>query len=837
MSEEGAKSSKAAHDRHKHPQLLQSSSSLPESPKHSAPASPVSWVFTDNDASSAKETPSSPRWPLPRTATGKDDDTLRSDGMSTGHLSDAWDLYDLLEVPEGKPSLKRPPPAPSATRLNDAWWEDDSLNPHHISTTSSRPITYSSRASTTSSIGTIPEFPVPGAAPSARKNVNSLSSTIRRGPSSHYSQPPDVAPIAEESGMLDSHGSYASSMAVPIAIAEEYSEDEKQPDVPAEGQKHAVGQSEVPAKPAERSSEADIVPPLSVMTAAIKEKNSKESMGSDMSRQKRKSTSPRHPFPSKISDVRRQNQASPVSDPSQSSILFDPSSSESDASQGWAPKGRGPNMRQDAAGNQTYFHNAYGTSIPSPLGPPRSPALGTPPMQNSNYKTRASFGDRFGAKRPPQLNVAAVRQAEDRSSMHSLPDLIWKATRLAANLDRGRTASTFSDDGLVEKPKKTRKTDSITDMLASFPPPALATPTENSRGAHSPSRFGHGYGSSQTKEYVPEKGMQRKCCGIPRWLFLALAMTVILIVAAVVTIVIVLVVIPEQDDSGSSAGGSSASCESQLTCRNGGTNVMINDECRCFCINGYTGVTCQITTDEGCTTIDVARADDASVGEAIPEVIEDSKSVFNIPLNASIVVSQFAAKNFSCTSQNALVTFKNLAPRSVAAMNDAFAAEQAKMNGAQSVMQAPPTNPTATNRVLHARDAQRNAPAVTSNGIIIQGNPDPTAGPEADDVDDDVGDDGDRDGGDLSAEAMDPEEERQLEFARVVVLFALQTTSVLDAALSAQDAFQDYFQGNPTVNDDARNITLGGGFSADLMDFRIAWPGGIIGGTAAPAAA
>lgn len=48
---------------------------------------------------------------------------------------------------------------------------------------------------------------------------------------------------------------------------------------------------------------------------------------------------------------------------------------------------------------------------------------------------------RPGGHRPPQLNLNAVRQAEARGSLTSLSDLIKRATRLASNLDRGRTAS------------------------------------------------------------------------------------------------------------------------------------------------------------------------------------------------------------------------------------------------------------------------------------------------------------------------------------------------------------------------------------------------------------
>lgn len=50
-------------------------------------------------------------------------------------------------------------------------------------------------------------------------------------------------------------------------------------------------------------------------------------------------------------------------------------------------------------------------------------------------------GKRPDTRRPPKLDMDAVRDAEARGSLTSLPDLIRRATKLASNLDHGRTAS------------------------------------------------------------------------------------------------------------------------------------------------------------------------------------------------------------------------------------------------------------------------------------------------------------------------------------------------------------------------------------------------------------
>lgn len=799
-----------------------------------------------------------------------DNHDLQTNESSPDNSAISPDLYDLLEVPNGKPHVQQRSQPLSGTRLNDAWWEDDSLNPQHISTTSSRPITNSSRGSNVSSIGTIPEFPIPGVVPSPRNYHHSLPPSIRRGPSSHYSQPPDVAPIAEEPSGSNSHGSYASSMAVPIAIAEDSEDEESQHRDTSEPEKvtysklksnyNPQSQRRPKSSVEQRSSEADIVPPLSLMTNAIKEKTSKESVRSDASRHGKKNVSPRKPLSPMVQDGRWQKQASsPNSDLSQGSILLDPSSSssasESDLSQTRSPRAKSSDVRRPA--NQGLSNTSYNRPflMPTQMESPFSPAVGHSSLTYGTYhQARASFGDRVGNRRPPQLKVSAAKGTEGRSSLTSLPDMIWRATKLAANLERGRTTSTSGMDPHLgpDHSKKMSKSDSINDMLASFPPPALRTPTVDSRGL-SPSRFGDSSASGHVKEYSgSDKGMRRKCCGMPRWVLIALLLTIVLIVAVVVTIVVVLVVLPEQDgDESSSSAATGTACEQQLTCENGGSNVVTNGICRCLCVDTFTGANCQIFTDSACTTIDVEGINNVTVGGRIPEVVEKSESVFSIPLNASTIVSIFSKQNTSCTSQNALMTFDGIS-------GDAISAELALDGGdesigdadvtlnenkeMQSVLELPTLVPTPVTKVLEERAAQGNAVEVTTNGAILLIPATAVPDSSSDDEDDD-----DNDANTSSSsgdQPVTPEQQKRLDFARLAILFTLQTTSILDAAYTAREEFVEFFdenglgppsgsngEGSSSVEkfeEEARNITLIGGVSADLVDFVIAWPDGTI---------
>ena len=265
------------------------------------------------------------------------------------------------------------------------------------------------------------------------------------------------------------------------------------------------------------------------------------------------------------------------------------------------------------------------------------------------------LSDRAGKRRPPRINVDAVRDAEARGSLTSLPDLIRRATKLASNLDRGKTASRLGMnwlDGAADGEK--RRSGSISDILASFPPPALATPPESRNGRWS-SRFRHSELPSDSDAGGVKR--KRKCCGMPVWAFWLLMILLFLLVAAAVIVPVVLIVIPKQNDNTSTKVGA---CEQKLTCNNGGTNILSSSGyCECLCINGYTGLTCSVFSDAGCTSTSVGSSDNATVGDAIPRLISGAESNFSIPLDAQELLGLFSSSDMDCSLQNNLVTFNS----------------------------------------------------------------------------------------------------------------------------------------------------------------------------------
>jgi hypothetical protein len=350
-----------------------------------------------------------------------------------------------------------------------------------------------------------------------------------------------------------------------------------------------------------------------------------------------------------------------------------------------------------------------------------------------NYATR---NPGFGAKvpenrRPPWLNMDAVKGAEARGSLTSLPDLIRRATQLASNLDRGKTASRL---GLWEfmnpsgeskahpsNPDGRRGSGSLSDMLASFPPPRNDTPDQRQTlWPFSPNeKLGGGRRDwkplqtpTPTQTPTPNK-RNRRCCGMRLWVFLLLCTVVLILVVAAIVIPIVLIVIP-RNKSHSASVVATNSCPTTLPCSNGGVSVLSNNVCTCVCIDGFYGRQCGQSGDSNCTTqaaVDaVLKSNSVTVGSALPAVFNESSSIFNISLNETEILGLFSTNDVSCTDQNALVSFASNGSTEANANN-------IRVNANQTAKPLSVATPGPKANVVAQRDA---ASLVTSDGILFQ---------------------------------------------------------------------------------------------------------------------
>ncbi|KAK4609035.1 hypothetical protein CLAFUR4_14477 [Fulvia fulva] len=435
--------------------------------------------------------------------------------------------------------------------------------------------------------------------------------------------------------------------------------------------------------------------------------------------------------------------------------------------------------------------------IPSPLAPTEDQRVNhiltslekggaiTSEEADELKKPMGGLSDRSNKRRPPRLDVDAVRDAEARGSLTSLPDLIKRATKLASNLDRGKTASRLGMGHWLEgaPDAEKRRSGSIADMLNAFPPPQTSTSRESRNGWRN-SRLRHSELPSDSDAGGPKKA-RRRCCGMPLWVFILVMILLFLLVAAAVVVpVMLLVYVPSQNkDSSSSSSSTAKQCE-QVTCYNGGVNVVgRSDQCRCVCTNGYTGPHCSVMSAQGCTRISIG-SDEATVGEAVPRLLRSAASNFSVPLDGQEVLGMFSQNNLDCAAQNALVSFNSASSKRL--MVDIT--------------------------VEHVN--KRQDPATTNGMVTAGGSATATTSPSATATS----------ASGTNANSTDRiADDTALDFARVTVLYVLQETQDLGRADGAQMALQDYFRGTVVDGDapNAHDISLGGGISCSVADYRI----------------
>ena len=271
--------------------------------------------------------------------------------------------------------------------------------------------TSSSRTSDLSSVGSIPDFPLPVAtspntpttAGPPRKSVNlGPPPSARRGASSFYSTASFVSPIPEESPRSRSYASIASSMAMP----ESYGEIS-----PAPSSGNGAFFDDAIAEESMCSDDAD---ESRLVRSASVGKRGKPALIDTKASEKAE-------LESRPKDIQRGSFRGGTGYVEESSSASEKSSTAAAAAAGTALTADSMLSAVQAASATDPSSVRNGTSSPKPF---RLSAL----------------------RRPPRLDIDAVRDAEARGSLTSLPDLIRRATRLASMIDRGkRPTSQFNE--------------------------------------------------------------------------------------------------------------------------------------------------------------------------------------------------------------------------------------------------------------------------------------------------------------------------------------------------------------------------------------------------------
>ncbi|KAF3907849.1 hypothetical protein ABW20_dc0101971 [Dactylellina cionopaga] len=270
--------------------------------------------------------------------------------------------------------------------------------------------------------------------------------------------------------------------------------------------------------------------------------------------------------------------------------------------------------------------------------------------------------------RPPRLNIDAVREAEARGSLTSLPELIRRATKLAAVLEtgarpnsqwEGSRAPSFMSTDTSNYHGHNRYQESLSDILASFPPPLASSRRLSSRGTTwpLPGEFNH-----LRSEETSEIRRKRKICGLPLWAFIVIVLLGIVVVTAAVIIPVQLIAL-NKDKNKKASAITADSCAISNPCLNGGIANVESGKCICFCTNQFIGPTCAQSNDPACTTFTItdnsngqSASRNVTLGLAIPRLLGITQSKYGVPIDSSALSNTFALSNTTCALQNALVT-------------------------------------------------------------------------------------------------------------------------------------------------------------------------------------
>ncbi|KAK0661586.1 hypothetical protein QBC41DRAFT_330359 [Cercophora samala] len=699
-----------------------------------------------------------------------------------------------------------------------------------------------SRASTQSSVGSIPDFPIPAQIPPGppRRSVNlGPPPSARRGVSSFYSNVSYVSPIPEESPRSRSHTSFASSAAIPDGW-----------DTPSPGPSPQYPEAFYDDTILEEAGPfGDEEESRLVRNASVGKRAKPTLVGTVVGGNPEEQNQTRRPAPKPL-------QGGPFEEGT-GYVDYSSSSSTIPAA---ARLPIGSAVTRDSVINALSSASADDPSTTSQRQDNTpSPQETLEPRQYSRLSA---------IRRPPRLDMDAVRKAEARGSLTSLPELIRRATKLAASLEKGkRPASRFDDldysgsEGYGVRNEKHQS--GLSDMLAAFPPPAQPGANSSRRSIRNsirdhvqswPLPMNMRSNNSSREANAPDsdpdksdKKQNRRCCGLPLWGFIVVMLVVLVILAAAVIIPIEFFVIRRQNN-GNDAQASIQQCQQQLICANGGTNVVNNDVCSCICTGGFTGFDCTTAPSPGCTTFSLSGSDNMSnvtVGDAIPRLLQQAQGNFSIPLDGGQVIAKLNAANMSCTATNALVTFDGSAVRQGGAsalaqvnevnanavvVNGVFWTTITIFAGQFTTITIDAQNPLGTPT---ATDDQGSTTRTVIPGTGTSVRPTTTITPT---VTRTVTTTIPLSSGQTTVPTPTPGfkvTEEVLDFARVVVLYILQEES-LRGAEGAQIALQNLFsRTSPVVGvEEARNVTVGeGGWTVDLVDWRVDLGEGLVGGT------
>jgi hypothetical protein len=288
------------------------------------------------------------------------------------------------------------------------------------------------------------------------------------------------------------------------------------------------------------------------------------------------------------------------------------------------------------------------------------------------------------------------------------------------------------------------------------------------------------------------------------WTFIVVMLLLLILVAAAVILPLFLIVFPRQRHTQQAVTQQDAlgHCPTVYPCSNDGVSVVSDNACRCICTGGYTGSQCNGAVDPECTTIDVAGDSQtfrsATLGSSVPRIITDATANFSIPLNNTQLLSLFSANNLSCTSENSLITFnaESSKPKRFIMIPEFERPSSPHSTGtagpAITARAEPPppllpreTNTVGTSAGIVFQQTTTTTSALSATATLSAAGAANTSFPTT--------------AGGGSSTTLDNLSQATLDFARLTVLFVLDQTSNISAAINTQQRVQAFFlDGNAT---------------------------------------
>lgn len=380
-----------------------------------------------------------------------------------------------------------------------------------------------------------------------------------------------------------------------------------------------------------------------------------------------------------------------------------------------------------------------------------------------------------------------------------------------------------------------RNSGSLKGALASFPPPPRdgrsSWPTFFRR-----SIFHNIDTQAAHSDHDQEKqsSRRRRCCGMPLWLFITICVVILLAITLAVLLPVFLVVVPQENSNVLS------SCEKSNPCKNGGVSVSSGSICSCVCTNGYTGSQCTASGDGSCTTTNIGEnsaSKSATMGSDLPQLLEDSQKTFSIPLDSVTIMALFSQNDVSCTTQNELVSFNDVASNKNSNSNTRRSVSIQQSEELLSDTEQPSSTSDSPldnyRRTLAARTS-----VATMNGIVFD-NSSPssedsltgtqttasaaeTAPPKSTSTSTPTTTASTSSATTTSTSESTSVPQKAINFSRTAVLYILEMTGTFDAAMESEESIQYYLKNTyPTSGAGRYNVNLpnSGVKSSFALDF------------------